>query len=125
MNYSLDENYILRACVFLEDLCNRESSSTRLTIFMIRRFEFRVTSTKCGSFVFICNIVLFSTRNYSSKKISENLCIPYSLNPFTTTSCDTRENLTSDTQIFRISAKIWSDRYGRIIEESDKYYRNK
>lgn len=60
MNYSLDENYILRGCVFLENLCNRESSSTRLTIFVIRRFEFRVTSTKRGLFVFIYNIVVFN-----------------------------------------------------------------
>lgn len=60
MNYSLDENYILRGCVFLENLCNRESSLTRLTIFVIRRFEFRVTSTKRGLFVFIYNIVIFN-----------------------------------------------------------------
>lgn len=61
MNYSLDENYILRGCVFLENLCNRESSSTRLTIFVIGRFEFRVASTRYGLFVFIYNIIQFES----------------------------------------------------------------
>lgn len=42
MNYSLDENYILRGRVLAENLRNRESSSTYLTIFVIVPSEFRI-----------------------------------------------------------------------------------